>query len=214
MDPLPDAWKKPDYSYKEALRIVAWWRYGGPHPAHDADPSRKVQGYAAADLRPIVQSEERELHNNHNNHNKKMSDQFYRYCGDGEISDRYEVLSRELILGKSGIEIKERRSPSVTYIRVTWVLYDALLALCPGIFTEATTDRPLKSADEKRGKRIQEIAAGLGIDVLSPGYGEKKTIKTACLEYHAEFTAETFEHAWKTRATWAKRLADIRRHSP
>ncbi len=60
MEPLPDGWRKERYSLLEAERIVAYWRYGAPHPGTDAQPSREAKRSAREDLKRITSFEEKE----------------------------------------------------------------------------------------------------------------------------------------------------------
>ncbi|WP_296700730.1 hypothetical protein [Thiocapsa sp. UBA6158] len=188
MEALPPGWIRERYTTDEAVIIVVWARYGGPHPASGGEPSRQATANATRDVRPLVKIETRTI--------------------------EVPVSSRTARFRQAGTGDPSRPTRQPTHRTEERIVHDRyveradLAALCPGILPDPHPD--LSPIERRRADRILEIAQALDVDVLRPRYGWKKKIKVECLKESRLFTDDTFEHTWKTRETWAKSPADIR----
>jgi hypothetical protein len=190
MEPLPPGWINERYSVDEAVAVVVWARYGGPHPSSGDPPSEHAKTSAERDIRPLVKTE--------------------------ILVETIEATPRPVRYKMAGAGVRDERPQAperhMVERHVRYVDRADLAALCPGILPDPQP--ALSPIERRRADRILEIAQALDVDVLHPGYGEKHKIKVECLKDPRLFTEATFEHTWKARETWAKSPADIRPDSP
>ena len=182
MEPLPIGWRKDRYTWHEALRIVAWRRYGGPHPGTDAKPSREARANATRDLKPVVRSEPiaatpRAQAKQSNWVTNWRNSEFYR----------------------PGWELEPRRT-SATHIRApvnrSWIDRSDLEALCPGLFHEPNEQPKPEAtgleivgiaADVRRmeaelRERLESFKAAVNKPLLDESKPELPQWRTPCIE--------------------------------
>lgn len=198
MEPLPVGWRKERYSYHEALRIVAWWRYGAPHPGTDAKMSKEAKWNADRDIRPRLRHDKRPDQPPAPRITRRPSNWFpplHTYPAD-------EPWLRSGF-GKPEWGFNHRTDDDFGRVNLppaAWVAFEDLESLCPGAFGEIAPADPAPSrtsASQRRAEKILELAESLGIDPFDRGHGNKARLKALCLEDHREFTDSTFDHAWK-----------------
>lgn len=136
MEPLPDGWKKDRYNTLEAERIVAYWRYGAPHPGTDAKPSREARLAARRELKAILSFDEHETERDTANPyslppiNRVRSADPWLTANDGWLigADRHARSVRRVTL------------------RTSYVTRADLETLCPGLF--GSDLHPVEPSDE------------------------------------------------------------------
>ena len=196
MEPLPPGWRKERYNYLVALRMVARWRYGGPHPGIDAKISREARWNADRELMPLRQYDQRPAESPAPPITRRPSNWLRAFPPDDPwLASGFD---------KPGWGFETSR-PNDEFGRVNlppppWIAFADLEQLCPGAFGEIAPADPAPKrtgAKQRRAEKILKLAESLGIDPFNLQYGEREKIKRLCLEDPREFTESTFDHAWK-----------------
>ena len=118
METLPPGWIKEKYDVSEAVAIVVWSRYGGPHPASRDRPNPKILRDATADVERITTIGTPDG------------------TEDPEIRTRHQVWSYT-VLGRRFSSDGRRIDPEPPRPAPRWVELDKLMTLCFGKFADA-----------------------------------------------------------------------------
>ncbi len=200
--PLAPFWRKERYSYQEALKIVAWWRYGPDddslHPGADAKIGREARQNADRDIRPLLQRD-------------KIPDQPPSPRISRRESDWLQGSSPKdpwlrSGFGKPGWGFNDKTSDDFGRFNLpppAWLAFEDLAALCPGVFGDSgrgTSDASASGQALARLSHAENIACRQQIEDWDREHGHLYQNATKAAD--AAVQAKLVPVAYRTIYIW------------